>query len=99
MGAAARQGSQLALVLDVLEDFRFEELSMDLDGDTRGDLDLGVHLKGSNPNFEGGRSVEFNLNLEARLADLVRTGLTAYRLPDKIQERLDSFRAAQEDSP
>lgn len=99
MGAAARQGSQLALVLDVLEDFRFEELSMDLDGDTRGDLDLGVHLKGSNPNFEGGRTVEFNLNLEARLADLVQTGLTAYRLPDKIQERLDSFRAAQEDSP
>jgi len=99
LGAAAGPDSQLALIFDVLEDFHFEELSMDLDGDTRGELDLGVHLKGSNPNFEGGRVVEFNLNLEARLADLVRTGLTVYRLPDKIQERLDSFRAAQEDSP
>ncbi|MCP3986037.1 MAG: hypothetical protein GY723_16770, partial [bacterium] len=98
LGAAAGQREELGMVFDVLEDFHFEALSMDLDGDTRGELDLMVHLKGSNPNFEGGRAVEFNLNLEAHLADLVRTGLSAYRLPETVQERLDAFQAAQEDS-
>lgn len=98
LGAVARQGGDLAVVFDALEDFRFEELSIDLDGDTRGELHLRVHLKGNNPNFQAGRPVEFNLNLDAHLADLVRAGITAYDLPEVVQKRLESFQSTQEDS-
>lgn len=98
LGAAARERGEFGLVLDALEDFRFQELSIDIDGDARGEMHLVFHLKGSNPNFQAGRSVEFNLNLDAHLADLVRMGATAYDLPEAVQERLESFQSSQEDS-
>jgi hypothetical protein len=94
--AAANQPSSLGLALGALSDFIWETLELELDGDAQGEMDIGVHLRGSNPEFQRGRSVELNVNLEARLSDLVQAGLASYRVPEAIEERLRAF---AEDAP
>lgn len=91
--AAARmhQSPKLETALSALEDFHYETLRLTLDGDARGSVTLGVHLRGSNPRFQDGRPVEFNLNLEARLSDLLQASLTEYRIPQVIEQRLREF--------
>jgi hypothetical protein len=80
--------NDLGLALSALSDFRYEKLEAALDGDLAGDMKIAVQLRGANPEFQDGRPVELNLNLEARLADLVRSGLASYRVPEAIEERL-----------
>jgi hypothetical protein len=89
--ALAGQGYGVEQLLGALDDFHYDVLELTVDGDTRGEVEMAVHLGGFNPNFEGGRRVEFNLNVEAQLADLLRTGRAAYRVPEVIEKRLEKF--------
>ncbi len=89
--AMAEQGEGLDQLLGALEDFHYDFLRLSVDGDTRGDVDVMAQLGGFNPNFERGQRVEFNLNVEARLADLLSAGLAANRVPEAIQKRLEAF--------
>ena len=82
-------------LLGALEDFQYDSLRLTVDGDTRGEVKLAVHLGGSNPNFEAGRRVEPNVNVEARLADLLGANLFAYRLPEVIVKKLEEFEALE----
>jgi hypothetical protein len=82
-------------LLGALEDFQYDSLRLTVDGDTRGEVKLAVHLGGSNPNFEAGRRVEPNVNVEARLADLLSASLFAYRLPEVIVKKLEEFEALE----
>jgi hypothetical protein len=88
---AASRPNDLGLAFSALSDFRYEALEAHLDGDLRGAMRIGVHLRGANPAFQDGRPIELNLNLDARLADLVRAGLESYRVPQVIEERLRAF--------
>jgi hypothetical protein len=36
-----------------------------------------------------------NLNVEARLADLLRASLVAYRVPEAVLKRLEEFQAPE----
>jgi hypothetical protein len=54
-------------------------------------MKIGLHVRGANPSFQDGRPVELNLNLDARLADLVRAGVASYRVPTAVEERLRAF--------
>jgi len=91
--AAREQGMEQ--LLGALEDFQYDSLRLTVDGDTRGEVKLAVHLGGSNPNFEAGRRVEPNVNVEARLADLLSSSLFAYRLPEVIVKKLEEFEALE----
>jgi hypothetical protein len=82
-------------LLGALDDFHYDVLEITVDGDARGEVVVSVHLGGFNPNFERGRRVEFNLNVDARLADLLRAGLVAYRVPEVILNRLEEFQAPE----
>jgi hypothetical protein len=88
---AASRPMDLGLAVEAFSDFRFEVLEARLDGDLDAAMKIGLHVKGTNPDFQDGRPVELNLNLEARLADLVRVGVSAYRVPREIEERLRAF--------
>jgi hypothetical protein len=85
-------GENVNLLLQALENFRYEELRLTIDGRTDGDMDVGLHLAGANPDLYGGHPIEFNLNLEGALADVVRAGLTGYQIPERIRERMQGFR-------
>jgi hypothetical protein len=89
--AAATGNRQLDLLLAVLSDFRYDELSLTLDGDTDAPMQMALHIRGRNPAYERGRPVVFNVTVEAPLAGLVRTARCAYRVPEAIEKQLDSM--------
>jgi len=93
--ALAQQEYGIEQLLGALDDFHYDLLEITVDGDAQGEVDVSVHLGGFNPNFQRGRRVEFNLNVEARLADLLRAGLVAYRVPEVILKRLEGFQAPE----
>lgn len=86
--AATKQQSQLGVVFGALEDLHYETLELDISGDTAEELDVAVRVVGRNPNFQDGRPVHLNLNVEARLGDLVKVGQAAYRVPGEVEERV-----------
>lgn len=85
---AASRPSDLGIAIEAFSDFHYELLEASVDGDLEGALAIGLHVRGANPAFENGRSVELNLNLESHLADLVRSEAAAYRVPERIEERI-----------
>jgi hypothetical protein len=87
-GAEGLAGSGLEVLLGALHDLHYERLQLDVNGEALGEVVLVLALHGSNPEFEGGRPVQYNLSVTSRLADLVKTGAAAYKLPEKIQERI-----------
>jgi hypothetical protein len=86
--AVAEQKSQLGTVFGALEDLHYDSLELDVSGDTAEELDLAVRIAGNNPNFQNGRAVRLNVNVEARLGDLVKAGQAAYRVPGEVEERV-----------
>jgi hypothetical protein len=85
---ATSRPEDLGLAVQAFSDFRYELLEARVSGDLAGALKIGLHVRGNNPSFENGRAVELNLNLETRLLDLVRAGTEAYRVPERIEERV-----------
>jgi hypothetical protein len=85
---AAARSHDLGLAVQAFSDFRYEALEARLDGALDAEFVVALHARGANPAFQGGRPVELNLHLEARLADLVRAGRASYRVPAAVEERL-----------
>lgn len=88
---AEARPNDLGLAVAAFSDFQYEILEARLDGELQGEMKIGLHVRGVNPGFQDGRPVELNLNLEARLADLVRAGAASYRVPTVVEERLKAF--------
>ena len=90
--AALRQaGEGATLMLGALENFAYETMRITLDREAGGEAEIGVHLRGSNPDFYDGYPVEFNLGVSGALDTMLRRGLEGYRVPDAIRERLQGF--------
>ena len=85
-------GENVNLLLQALENFRYEELRLTIDGRTDGEMDVGLHIAGANPDLYDGYPIEFNLNLEGALAEILRASLAGYRIPESIRERMQGFR-------
>lgn len=87
-------GESVGLVLEAMQDFRYEELSLTVDGRASGQMTVKLHIAGANPSFYDGYPVEFNLTVSGELAKAVQAGLSGYRVPDRIRERMEEFRSA-----
>jgi hypothetical protein len=83
--ALASGSPELALALDLLDDFQYKVLSTRVTLDEAGHLLLGLSLEGSNPEQFDGRPINFNINLEQNIDPL----LQSLRLSDKLVERLE----------
>ncbi len=91
-GAVAKsQADTLGLAVDALRDLHWTSLEVKLSGDARGPMVAHVHVRGSNPEFQDGRAVQLNLNVDARMSDLVRAGTASYRVPEVIEEKLREY--------
>jgi hypothetical protein len=77
--------AQMALVVDTLRNFRYDTLQSKVDFSTDGILHLSTSLTGSNPDLEGGRRVNFNLDIEENIAAL----LESLRLSEDITKRVE----------
>jgi len=84
---------QFAMALAVLENFHYEQIGVEIDGNPSGDAAVQIHLEGANPDHENGRAVAFNLSVDAALSDLLETQMYFYRIPDLIEERVRAHAA------
>jgi hypothetical protein len=81
----------MEIALRALQNFEYETLEVRVDGDALGPVTVTAALRGSNPELEEGRPVEFNLSVEGELGDLVGAGLASYQIPEEIERRLAEF--------
>ena len=84
----ASGGPSASLAMKALNDFRFKSASVDIDGALTGDLDLGFHISGFNPNLYDGYPVEFNLGVQGKLGQLVRASMASMNITRELQQRL-----------
>jgi hypothetical protein len=92
-GIAGIAGRQLGfdVTLAALENFHYDELIATVNGDTAGPVNVSVRLIGKNPDRFEDRPVDFTLNLEAHLVDLLRKATAVYRIPEEIERRLQEM--------
>jgi hypothetical protein len=69
--AAANQG--LRTTYEALSNFLYIQLLSSVNMEPDGKSVITIRLKGNNPDFQGGRLVEMNLNVEQNLLDLLRS--------------------------
>jgi hypothetical protein len=84
-------GENVNLLLQALENFRYDKLRLTIDGRTDAEMDVGLHIAGANPDLYDGYPIEFNLNLEGALGNILRSGLAGYQIPERIRERMQGF--------
>ncbi|MCW3148393.1 YdbH domain-containing protein [Stutzerimonas stutzeri] len=82
--ALGQTNPAMKLVADALHDFHYDLLSSDVRYDENGKLRLGLRLHGSNPTLEGGRPINFSINLEEDIPAL----LTSLQLSDRVSETI-----------
>ncbi len=68
--AAANQG--LRTTYEALSNFLYVQLTSSISMAPNGQSIITIHLKGTNPEFQGGRPIELNLNVQQNLLDLMR---------------------------
>lgn len=73
-GVEALAGNpQSDLLLQALKGFEYESLTLDIASDAKGGLKAVFNIKGRNPEFFGGKPVDFTLNVNGNLLSLLET--------------------------
>lgn len=83
--AAANQG--LRTTYEALSNFLYVDLNSSLSMTPEGKSVIAIQLKGSNPDFQNGRAVELNLNVEQNLLELIRSLSISSNVEDIISEK------------
>lgn len=78
----------LRLALRAVRDLRYQRLSSRVDYGADGTLAFGVDLLGSNPEIEGGRPIQLNLNVTQNLLELLRSLQLSAQLERDVERRL-----------
>ncbi|NHQ60949.1 hypothetical protein G9409_10220 [Chlorobium sp. BLA1] len=83
--AAANQG--LRTTYEALSNFLYVHLNSSLSMTPDGKSVIAVQLKGNNPDFQNGRAVELNLNVEQNLLELMRSLSISSNVEEMISEK------------
>ncbi|WP_293963852.1 YdbH domain-containing protein [Sneathiella sp.] len=76
-------GDQAMLLLDILENFQYSELSIEIVKTQSGEDTVKLHAEGANPEVENSRPVVLNINLTTSLDKIFNTVLEGYLLSEK----------------
>jgi hypothetical protein len=91
--ALAQGGKSVELMMQALENFQYEELSVGLDKPAEGTTVLTVKLLGQNPDVLDGQPFDLNVRVETDLAPILLALSQALQLTEGMVERL--WRAQQ----
>ncbi|UTW53228.1 YdbH domain-containing protein [bacterium SCSIO 12827] len=69
------EGGRMDMVLDILEDLRFDGMTLTLDGDAQKDVQIQVHVQGRNPKIQEGRPVDLTVNLTGNIGQAIQAEL------------------------
>ncbi len=86
--AFATDNAGLGIALKVLEDFHYDKLDIKMTYTPDGQLTLNNHLSGSNPAWQQGHPIDFSINLEENLLQLLKTLQFSDNLSEKIQQNI-----------
>jgi|UPI00036D7DA1 hypothetical protein len=86
--AMADQNLGVKMALDILQDFQYHHLSSDVTYHPDGALLLGLHVKGKNPNYDHGRPVELNIQLQENILTLLKSLSLADDIGNQIQRKV-----------
>ena len=81
--ALGQANPAMKIVTEALHDFHYDLLTSDVRYDENGKLNLGLRLNG-HPTLEGGRPINFSINLEEDIPAL----LTSLQLSDRVSETI-----------
>jgi hypothetical protein len=93
-GAAAGAANEaMAMVLDALENFHYDDVVMTVNEGGSESMQLQLTLSGRNPDLYGGRPFIFNIHLTGPLRDILNRGLETVTLPAKTMVEMGIFDA------
>ncbi|MCG8490331.1 MAG: YdbH domain-containing protein [Sneathiellales bacterium] len=81
--ALAGGGKQTKLLFDILENFHYSELGIQVKKLATGEDTVTLKTKGANPDVENNRAVILNINIETNLDKLLNTLLDGYLLSEQ----------------
>lgn len=84
----ADAGSEMNLVLDILQDFHYSELSLSIDKTAEHDLTATLSLLGQNPAVKEGQMIRLNINLASNLDKILKAISLGYSVSNKILKDL-----------
>ncbi|NOX28122.1 MAG: hypothetical protein GXP21_08080 [Gammaproteobacteria bacterium] len=85
INALVKDNQGLEIVAKALEDFRYQNLNAKVQYQPSGDMVLALSIVGHNPNFENGRQINLNVNVEENVKSL----LQSLQLADDLAGRID----------
>ena len=68
----AAQSSVPKIAIKAMENFHYKSLALNVNRDISGETLVYLHAVGNNPNLDGGRPIELNLNLSGKLDQILR---------------------------
>jgi hypothetical protein len=86
--ALAASNAGLEIALKVLENFQYKLLSIGVSYQPSGDLLLKNKLSGNNPDWQRGQPIDFSINIEENVLQLLKTLQFSNNLNDKIQDKI-----------
>lgn len=89
-GTVDEQGLQI--FFDAVRNFHYERVAVTLDGDSIGDLALGLEIVGNNPDLYGGYPIDLNVNVSGDLADILRQSVRVLSIGDEAREFFEDGR-------
>ena len=87
--AYAKTNKGLEIALNVLEDFHYKVLSIDANYTPDGKLILRNKLSGKNPSWQEGQPIEFAINIEENVLQLLKALQFSEQLTEKIQKHVE----------
>jgi hypothetical protein len=86
--AMAKDNLSLQFVNQALSNLQYNTLKAKADSTPKGDLTLRVELKGHNPDWQSGRPIHLNLNLQENILMLLRSLSVADDLTDRMNRQI-----------
>ncbi|MDE1152762.1 MAG: YdbH domain-containing protein [Micavibrio sp.] len=84
---------QIIDLKSALTSFEFNSLKMTVDGELGKTQKISLQISGKNPLFYSGHPVNFNLNVEGPIENIIRYNPGSNRIPDGIRKQLEDYEA------
>ena len=88
LNRAGDENEVAKIAIDALKDFRYEKLTLDINGPLDGNMTLGAKFIGQNPEVLGGAQFLFRTSIEGELINIARN-LTSNTQMNRIKDTLE----------
>jgi len=87
------QARYSSLARDALREFKYKELSVQIDGPLDGEVELGTVFNGSNPKVLNGQPFEFDINVVGELFNIMRSFDSNAQIKSQLEKQGISTKA------